>query len=158
VDEEILCELFADVLQLDAVGVDDDFFALGGHSLLATRLVSRIRTTLELELPITAIFEDGCPSALAARLHDARGVTRPALLSHPRRRLMRVAYAQQRLWFLDKLQGASTEYNVVQALRLRGRLDCDALMRALESIAARHESLRTHFAEERGEPWQVIDP
>src|SRR6185369_1681710 len=145
-EEEVLCGLVADVLGLARVGLDDDFFALGGHSLLATRLVSRVRATFGAELPLRAVFEAPTVAGLAPRLGEA-GTARPALLPQPRPPVLPASYAQQRLWFLDRLAGGNTAYRLIEAVRLR---------RALDALVARHESLRTHFDEIDGAPVQVI--
>ena len=156
-EEEVLCQLFAEVLGVERVGLDDNFFELGGHSLMATRLVSRIRTTLGVELAIRTLFESPSVGELMPRLGGTEG-GRPALKRQARPERLPLSYAQQRLWFLDRLEGASTEYNVAGALRLRGELDREAVERAINTIVERHESLRTHFAEVEGEPVQVIEP
>jgi amino acid adenylation domain-containing protein len=138
--------------------VDDDFFLRGGHSLLATRLVSRIRTTLGVELAIRTLFEAPTVSALARRLRGVVPDARPAVVAGRRPMVLPTSYAQQRLWFLDRLQQRSTEYHVRTAWRLRGPLDTAALTRAVQTIVARHESLRTAFVERDGEISQTIAP
>ena len=155
--EEIVCGLFAEVLGVERVGLDDDFFALGGHSLLATRLVSRIRAVLGVELAIRTLFESPSVGQLSVRLCEV-GAVRAALVRQQRPGRVALSYAQQRLWFLDRLEGTSTEYNVPEALRLRGQLDRVALERTVNTIVERHESLRTRFVEVDGEPLQVIEP
>ncbi|HET6315092.1 MAG TPA: amino acid adenylation domain-containing protein, partial [Chloroflexota bacterium] len=156
-EEEILCALFAEVLGVPRVGLDDDFFELGGHSLMATRLVSRIRATLDVDLAIRTLFEAPSVGQLSERVRE--GARKRALLQpQARPALLPLSYAQQRLWFLDRLEGTSAEYNVPQALRLKGPLDIEALERTINTIVARHESLRTCFAEIDGEPMQVIAP
>ena len=156
-EEQLLCELYAEVLGLERVGIDENFFALGGHSLLATRLISRVRAVLGVELPVRALFEAPSVAVLVSRLREGRPA-RPALLAQVRPARLPLSYAQQRLWFIDQLEGASTEYHMPWALRLRGELDLPALERTINAIVARHESLRTHFVELDGEPFQRIVP
>ena len=153
--ESALAVLFAEVLGLDRVGIDESFFDLGGHSLLATRLVSRIRTVLQLELPIRMLFEAPTVLALSRRLHG-RGVLRQALQPRARPPRIPLSYAQRRLWFIHRFEGPSATYNIPLALRLRGPLDVEALHQAVADLLARHESLRTVIDEHEGEPEQRI--
>ena len=155
--EEILCAIFADVLALDRVGAEDDFFALGGHSLLATRLVSQVRASFGVELPLRALFEAPTVRMLAQHVSKA-GKVRAPLVRQPRPEHIPLSYAQQRLWFIDQLEGSSAEYNMPQALRLRGQLNVPALQKAIDTIVERHESLRTRFAQIENEPVQIIGP
>ncbi len=156
--EEILCDIFADVLALERVGITDNFFDLGGHSLMATRLVSRVRDTIGVELTLRTLFE--CPTVAQLVPHlDTAAKSRPPLVAtHPRPDRLPLSYAQQRLWFLDKLEGSSAEYNLCEALRLHGKLDLAALRKTIAGVIDRHESLRTHFGELNGEPVQIIKP
>ncbi|HEU0079610.1 MAG TPA: condensation domain-containing protein, partial [Longimicrobiaceae bacterium] len=158
--EEILAGIWAEVLHGERVGARDDFFALGGHSLLATRVVSRAREALGVELPLRALFEAPTLAGLAARIDLLRGEGAggaPPVRGVPRDgRPLPVSCAQQRLWFLDRLEPGSTAYNMPFALRLLGPLDAAVLEHALAEVVRRHETLRTVFAEANGEPVQVV--
>ncbi|QCW27252.1 amino acid adenylation domain-containing protein [Lysobacter enzymogenes] len=154
--EELLCQLFAQLLGRDRVGIDENFFELGGHSLLAIRLTGMLRSRLQVELPIRHLFEAPTVAQLALRLEPEQ-TPRPPLRPQARPDDLPLSYAQQRLWFLHKLEGASSTYNVTVALRLRGELDVAALRAALGDLAARHESLRTIFPDSE-QPLQRILP
>ncbi|MGI5392237.1 amino acid adenylation domain-containing protein [Streptomyces sp. CA-251251] len=153
--EEVLCHLFADILGLERVGIDDSFFDLGGHSLLATRLVSRIRTTLRAELSVKDLFDHPTVSGLARELAVTPGA-RTALTARPRPGRIPLSHAQRRLWFLQTMERSSYLYNISTAVRLRGGLDHEALAAALHDVTARHESLRTVFLEDAEGPHQVV--
>src|SRR6185295_1814868 len=161
--EEIVAGLFAEVLGLPGerrVGAEDGFFALGGHSLLATQLASRVRRAFGVELPLAELFDHPTVAGLAARL-DARrgaGTELPPLAAGPRPEVLPLSFAQERLWFLDRLDPGSATYNVGLRLAFAGPLDVPLFAAAVAAIAARHEPLRTRFPERNGEPCQEILP
>ena len=156
---ELLAGLFAELLEVPAVGPHDDFFDLGGHSLLATQLASRVRVALGIDFPLAVLFEAPTPAALARRLEEIRrapGVPQPPLVREGGAAAP-LSFAQQRLWFLHQLEPDGA-YQVPGALRLRGPLREDALERALGEIVRRHEALRTVFRAEGNGQVQVILP
>ncbi|MEV4562044.1 amino acid adenylation domain-containing protein, partial [Kitasatospora sp. NPDC049285] len=156
--EEILCRVFAEILAVPRVSIDDDFFELGGHSLLATRLVSRVRSALDVELPIRAVFEHSTVARLARAL-DGAGQARAALRPMDRPEHLPLSFAQRRLWFLDRLDPDAGTYHIPVAVRLRGELELPLLESSLNAVVMRHEALRTVFPEREGEPRQlVLDP
>ena len=152
--EQMLCELFSDVLGIGPVTIDDDFFDLGGHSLLATRLATRIRSALGAEITIGDVFQAPTAAGLAERL--AGSPSQPALRARPRPARIPLSFAQHRLWFAGQVDGPDAGYNVCLALRLRGALDAAILERALGDVVTRHEALRTVVREAGGVPYQVI--
>jgi aryl carrier-like protein len=158
--EEVLAELFADVLQVTSVGVGENFFELGGHSLLATRVVSRVRTVFGVEVALRTLFERPTVAGLSEEVETLLRVGLesevPALVRREAGEAAPLSFAQQRLWFLDQFEPGSSAYNMPVALRLKGALDVAALERALTEVIRRHEVLRTRFAVVEGEPVQII--
>jgi len=159
--EEVLAEIWAEVLRIERVGAHESFFALGGHSLLATGVTARVRAVFAVELPPRALFESTTVAALAVRVEEMRRADLPVLppvVPTGRTGALPLSFAQERLWFLDRLEPGSAVYNIPVAWRLGGALEEPALERALGEIVRRHESLRTVFAEVDGSPVQVIAP
>jgi amino acid adenylation domain-containing protein len=153
-EEELLAGIFADVLSAPQVGVHDNFFELGGHSLLATQVMSRIRDTFEVELPLRELFESptigGLSELLSTKCRSA--ATLPPVTLVDREQPLSLSFAQQRLWFLNQLEGENATYNIPIALRLEGALHQNALLMSLQTLIQRHENLRTVFPTQKGQP------
>jgi amino acid adenylation domain-containing protein len=156
--EEIIAGIWAEVLKLDRVGVNENFFDLGGHSLMATQILSRIRNALGVEVNLRVMLETPTVTALAEAVELGRGTAGRQSPIKPvdRTVTMPLSYAQQRLWFLDQLEPDSSAYNVPMAFSLRGRLKTPALTQVITEVVRRHESLRTSFPTLDKEPAQWI--
>ena len=156
--EEILAGIYAQVLGVERVGVDDSFFDLGGDSLSAMRLVAAVNTGLDAQSfgARGVRGAHGGPVGAPYRCRDGGGLE--PLVAGQRPAVVPLSFAQSRLWFLDQLQGPSPVYNMAVALRLGGRLDAEALGAALADVVGRHESLRTLFAAPEGIPQQLVVP
>jgi amino acid adenylation domain-containing protein len=163
--EELMLQIWSQVLRRERIGMHDNFFDLGGHSLLATQVISRVRQALGVDLPLRTLFEEPTVAALAAAVEAARRSTQgvlaplvepiaPELRSGP----LPSSFAQQRLWVVDQLMPGSPAYNLADALRWEGAFDIATLSRALDEIVRRHEVLRTTFAVVDGQAVQVIAP
>jgi amino acid adenylation domain-containing protein len=160
--EEIVAAIWAELLGVERIGIHDNFFELGGHSLLATQVISKVREMFGVEVALRAIFEEPSVAGLAQRVEDAQregvGLGAPPLVKVERSGKLPLSFAQQRLWFLDRLLNNGAVYNLSTALRLNGMLHLEALEQTLTEIMRRHEVLRTHYPIVDGEPVQVIAP
>ena len=158
--EEMLAQIWAQVLKVEQVGIYDNFFELGGHSLLATQLVSRIRNIFKVELPLRELFAAATVAELAHLIGQLQQqnfeLTSTPILPREKNAELRLSYAQQRLWFLDQLEPNSAIYNISLALRLAGTLNQTVLEQSLHEIIARHEALHTNFVIVDGQPTQII--
>jgi amino acid adenylation domain-containing protein len=158
--EEVLCGIFSAVLGCGRISIHDNFFDLGGHSLMATQVISRMRSAFNVELAPRLMFEKPTVAELGAAVvqtqHQAEGVKAPPVERISRERALPLSFGQQRLWFLDQLEPGNLFYNIPFAIRLNGRLNANALERALSEIIRRHETLRTSIALQDGEPVQII--
>lgn len=169
------------ILGIDPIGIHDDFFELGGHSLLATQLVTRMRDTYKVQLPLRRLFESATVAGISELIREAQA-TRPSdttgksgdvkgiletisgigveepIQSVPRKAKLELSYGQQRLWFLDRMDPESPLYNNFSAIKMSGKLNVDALQYSIRKMVERHEILRTTFQEDGGHPVQIIHP
>ncbi|HCL3244657.1 TPA: pyoverdine non-ribosomal peptide synthetase PvdD [Pseudomonas aeruginosa] len=155
--EQRIAAIWAEILGVERVGLDDNFFELGGHSLLATRVISRVRQEQQLDASLKALFERPVLEAFAQGLERTTDAVSTIPLAD-RQQPLALSFAQERQWFLWQLEPESAAYHIPSALRLRGRLDVDALQRSFDSLVARHETLRTRFRLEGGRSYQQVQP
>ncbi len=160
--EELVADIWAELLKVERVGAHDNFFELGGHSLMATQLTSRVREACEVDLPLRALFDAPTVAGMAESLEAAIKAGKSLQAAPIERRQtdadLPLSFAQQRLWFLDQLEPGSAFYNIFAPVRLKGRLNLPALERTLTEIARRHEVLRTTFPMVDGRAVQMIAP
>ncbi len=157
--EEIVAAVYSDLLGVERVGADDDFFALGGNSLVATQVVARLSAALDASVPLRLVFEAPTVAALAVRAEQHSGTGgRPALVSGPRPERIPLSPAQQRMWFLNRFDPESATYNIPAAVRLTGDPNVGALCAAVGDLLARHEILRTVYPEVDGSGVQLVLP
>ncbi|MFN6558746.1 MAG: amino acid adenylation domain-containing protein [Nostoc sp. ChiSLP01] len=158
--EELLAQIWAQVLKVEQVGIHNNFFELGGHSLLATQVVSRIRNIFKVELPLRELFATATVAELAQSIEQLQQqdleLSAPPIFPRAKNKNLPLSYAQQRLWFLDQFEPNSPSYNIPAILRLGGNLNQAALEQSLQEIIHRHEALRTNFVTVNGQPNQII--
>ncbi|MCX5586274.1 amino acid adenylation domain-containing protein [Streptomyces erythrochromogenes] len=158
--EHRLSAIWSDVLGIPTIGVDDDFFRLGGHSLLATQIMARVRKEFRVDLSLRRLFDHPTVAGLAGAIQDAavgtaaRKTDRIPVADRPPRPPL--SFSQQRMWFMDQLVPDNAFFNVVEALRLTGPVDADALQGALDTVVDRHEVLRTSYPSPGGQPHQAV--
>ncbi len=155
--ERAVADAMTDLLKLDRVGLHDNFFDLGGHSLLAVRLVANLHRATGRQLPVRSVFEAPTVDGLARALDEREEKSAESIPVTDRSEPLPLSYQQERLWFLDQLEGRSSTYNIVGAIRLTGILDKDAMATALRDLVSRHESLRMRFENHAGTPVQIVE-
>lgn len=153
--EQSLVEMWQDILEVEKVGIHDDFFVLGGHSLIAIRMISAIRKLYNIELPIGDIFDYPTIAKLKERI-SADNLLLPAINPQKRPANIPLSFSQERLWFIDKMEG-SRPYHIPSVLRLSGTLNVSALQQSIQQIVNRHEILRTTIKEIDGQGYQQIN-
>ncbi|MBW4635809.1 MAG: amino acid adenylation domain-containing protein [Iphinoe sp. HA4291-MV1] len=170
--EEAIAHIFTSVLGLQQISIHDNFFEIGGHSLLATQVISRLRETFKVELPLRRLFELPTVAQLSQTISEfeqnkadiivksCEGIENLKFTITPTQRTSNqfpLSFSQERLWFLDRLEGLSNKYNIPIALQIQGNLNVAVLEQALATIIQRHEILRTRFTITNGTLVQVID-
>src|SRR5262249_32192106 len=150
--EEVLARIWEQVLGLEGIGVEDNFFDLGGHSLLATQVISHIREMLQMETPLSSLFTFPTVAGLAEHLADVSTENQPVLpvASVTKAEQVPLTAAQWRTWFLDQFEPGQSNYNIPTLLRLNGPLDFHALEQSFTALYRRHEALRAIFPVEDG--------
>jgi amino acid adenylation domain-containing protein len=151
-----------DILGLDQVGINENFFDLGGHSLLATQLVSRIRMDFKVDFPLRKLFDHPLIFEIAREIENLKEVfpefIQSDLVKIPRNNDLPLSFSQQRLWFIDQLDPGTSAFNIPTTVRLKGNLDIESLKKSLSFLSERHEILRTVFPSKDGKPIQKIIP
>src|SRR5207253_4557604 len=154
--EELLADVWAQLLPVEQPGLHDNFFAVGGQSLLAVQVIASLRQTLGVEMPLRVMFDSPTTAEFAERVEAARGTRTglaiPPLMPAPRKGQIPLSYAQQRLWFIDQLEPGNSLYNISAMYRMWGPLHIEALQKTINEIVRRHESLRTTFGSVDGQP------
>ena len=159
--EQAIAAIWAELLKVEHVGRQDDFFDLGGDSLMAIRAVSRVRDLFGVDIHTRTLFENPTVGDLSAVLADAKGSgvgDTPGITRRAQDGPCALSFAQQQLWFLDQLAPGSPAYNIVDVIRLSGTYHADAMRRTLDELARRHDVLRTAFPQSDGHPQQVVAP
>ncbi|MCA2554408.1 MAG: amino acid adenylation domain-containing protein, partial [Microcystis sp. M04BS1] len=160
--EEKMAQIWGEILKLQRVSIEDNFFELGGHSLLATQVISRLQETFEIVLPLRYLFESPTIAQLSAvilkELQTGLGLKLPSIVPVNREADIPLSWAQERLWFVNQLEGESGAYTIDLTMRLRGNLNIKALEKAFQAIIQRHEPLRTQFKLKDNQPIQAINP
>ena len=158
--EKALALIWTELLKVEKIGVNDEFFKLGGHSLLAIKAVARVRDVFGVELPLEVIFGNPTIARLAAALAHAEGssgnIPRGEASEHAEP--CPVSFAQEQLWFLNQLVPGSPAYNMVDVLPIHGEYAAAAMARAVNDLLARHGILRTSFLQISGQAMQVVTP
>ena len=160
--EDAVAEIWRDSLGLEQVGIYDNFFDLGGHSLLATKIVSRLKTTFAVDIPLRAFFDSPTIAGVSATLAMARRGEEPTekvgILPVARNGTLPLSFAQERFWVLDQFHTNRAVFNNSSGFRLRGPFQLEVFRESVQALVDRHEILRTTFASEDGGPHQVIAP
>jgi amino acid adenylation domain-containing protein len=157
--EELVAQIWRDVLNIETIGIHDNFFELEGHSLLAIQIISRVREAFDKEVELSALFDRPTIAGLAATIEKSiggRSRELPPIISAPRDRPLPLSWNQEHLWRLEKMIPGTHFFNMPYVYRLTGDLNISALENTLQEIIRRHEALRTNFIECNDNPVQII--
>jgi amino acid adenylation domain-containing protein len=160
--EELIAQVWREILKLDKIGIHDNFFELGGHSLLATRVVARLQSNFHVDLALRKLFELPTVARLAQHIellrHSEFGTNIAPIVPVDRTQPLPLSFSQRRLWYLQKVDTNLSAYNIPAAFRVKGDLDSAALEQALDEMIVRHEVLRSYVKEVDDQPRQEILP
>ncbi|MGF1480502.1 MAG: amino acid adenylation domain-containing protein [Cyanophyceae cyanobacterium] len=155
--EAKIARIWQSVLTVKDMSVTANFFDLGGHSLLATQVITRVGQTFAVEVPLRQLFESPTIAELAAWVQNhANPFKLPTIEPVSRDQPLPLAFAQERLWFMEQLAPGTGDYNELSAVRLTGALNLAALHQSFRAIVQRHEILRTRFTVHQGQPVQLV--
>ncbi|HEY0603974.1 MAG TPA: amino acid adenylation domain-containing protein [Herpetosiphonaceae bacterium] len=160
--EEVLAEVWGRVLDLERIGVYDNFFEMGGHSLLATQVMARVTSTFDVDLPLRVLFDHATISGLAAQVESARenaqGRSSPPVVPVARDQDLPLSFPQEQLWVIDQFSGRNAAYVIPAMMRLSGPLDVSVLPRCFDLLMERHEIFRTTYGYRQDRPVQIVHP
>ncbi|MBV9791434.1 MAG: amino acid adenylation domain-containing protein, partial [Chloroflexi bacterium] len=158
--EEVLAEIWGRVLDIERIGVHDNFFQMGGHSLLATQVMARVTSTFDVDLPLRVLFDHATISSLAAQVETARenaqGHSSPPVVPVARDQDLPLSFPQEQLWVIDQLAGRNVAYVIPALMRISGPLDVRLLQRCFDGLMERHEIFRTTYSHKQGRPIQIV--
>lgn len=158
--EKIIADVWMDVLKIDRISTDDNFFELGGHSLAATKVIARLTRILKSDIHLKGIFEAPTVSSLAEWIQSDKHLEeRPfAIELSDRGKDAPLTFTQQQLWIMGQLFPHLSMYTIPSSAGFMGKMDLDAMRKALRDVVERHEILRTVFVSNEGEPRQIVQP
>ncbi|MBR5773794.1 MAG: amino acid adenylation domain-containing protein, partial [Clostridia bacterium] len=155
-NEKIICDIFADILGIERVGVKDNFFEIGGHSLRATKVVNRIEAETGVRLSLKNIFTSPTAEALAAQISQASDESYEPIPCAKKRVSYPMSSTQKRMYIINEIDGGGIAYNMAAAIEMKGKLELERVEEVFSALIARHEVLRTSFAMENGEGVQIV--
>ncbi|WP_432408908.1 amino acid adenylation domain-containing protein [Wukongibacter sp. M2B1] len=157
ITEEKLVEIWKEILGIEKIGINDNFFSLGGHSLRAAAMVSKIHKEMNVEVPLREVFRLATVKSLAKYIKEAKSSIYIGIQPVEKKEYYLLSSAQKRLYVLNQLEGRGIGYNMPSAMLLRGDIDKERIEETFRKLVKRHEALRTYFKLVEGEPMQVVE-